>query len=229
MTSVAVKAQQAHSVWFNAVLGVNSAWIMNQNAYGNQEFEYATSFGPNGGIGATYFYQRHWGVNGSLLLSQTGQNYSGYQAGGVADRKIKLTYLEVPLLIMKDLRAFQYPTWISFGPDVLILLNANQDYSREGGNSLPNPDGMIDGAVKDRYKPIDIALNFSVNRMYNIDYFRKLMFLVSANTAVGLTDINTKEWQIPNTHDIYRGSHNFYIGIKLGMMFKVARVGGRRW
>ena len=227
--SFEVKSQQVHSLWISAVPGFNSNWILNQNAYGNQEFEYASRFGLSGGLGVTYFYRKHWGFNSSFLLSQMGQNYSGYQAGGVAERKIKLSYLEVPLLFMRELPYMQYPTWVSFGPDVLILLNANQKYARNGGNPLPNPEGMIDGNVKDRYKPIDIAVNFAVNRMYNLDYFRKMMFLFSANSTIGLTDINTTDWQIPNKHNIYKGSHNFYIGLKVGIMFKVARLSGHHW
>ena len=229
LLSAEVKSQQVHSLWISAVSGFNNNWILNQNAYGNQEFEYSSRFGLAGGLGVTYFYRKHWGFNGSLLVSQMGQNYSGYQAGGVADRKIKLSYVEVPLLFMKDIPYFQYPTWFSFGPDVLILLNANQKYARNGGNPLSNPEGMIDGNVKDRYKPIDIAVNFAVNRMYNLDYFRKMMLFFSVNSTVGLTDINTTEWQIPNKHNIYKGSHNFYIGIKFGIMFKTARLSAHRW
>jgi len=229
LLSAEVKSQQLHSLWISALPGFNSNWILNQNAYGNQEFEYASRFGLSGGVGVTYFYRRHWGFNGSLLLSQMGQNYSGYQAGGVADRKINLTYIEVPLLFMRELPYMQYPTWLSFGPDVLVLLNANQKYIRNGGSPLPNPEGMIDGNVMDRYKPFDVALNFSINRMYNLDYFRKMMFLFSVNSMLGLTDINTTAWQIPNKHDIYKGSHNFYIGIKVGMMFKVGRLGGHHF
>ena len=227
--SVALQAQQVRSLWLNAVTGLNSNWILNQNAYGNPEFEYATSFGLTGGLGVTYFQKKHFGLNGSILLTQMGQNYSGEQGGGDADRKVKLIYLEVPLLLMKDIPYMLYPTWISFGPDVLILINANQEYSREGGRPLQNPEGMADGNVKARYKPVDIALNFSVNRMYNLDYFRKTMFLFSVNSSLGLTDINSTEWQLPNLHNEYSGSHNFYIGVKVGMMFKVARLGASHW
>jgi hypothetical protein len=229
LLSVEVKSQQVHSLWINAVTGLNSTWLINQNAYGNPEFEYSTSFGLTGGLGATYFYKRHWGLSGSLLLSKLGQNYSGVQAGGDADRKVSLIYLEIPLMMMKDIPGMSYPTWISFGPDVMVLIKANQEYSREGGRDLPYPDRMETADVKERYKQVDVALNFSVNRMYNLDYFRKMMFLFSVNTALGLTDINTKEWQIPNTHDVYTGTHNFYIGLKVGLMFKVAKLGGSNW
>jgi len=222
-----VKAQQVHSLWFNAVTGLNSHWLINQNMYGNQEVEYSTAFGLTGGLGMTYFYKRYWGFNGSLMVTPMGQNYSGYQAGADANRKINLLYMEVPLLLMKEIPHMQYPTWISFGPDVLILLDANQEYSRVGGTDLPYPERIETANVKDRYKPVDVALNFSVSRMYNLDYFRKMMLLFSVNTAVGLTDITSKDWHYANTHGEYKGSHNFYIGIKAGMMFKVKKSGSR--
>lgn len=229
LSSVALQAQQTRSLWLNAVTGVNSNWILNQNAYGNPEFEYATSFGFSGGMGITYFQQKRIGYNGSILLTQMGQNYSGVQAEGDAERKVKLTYIEVPLLMMKNIPYTRYPTWIAFGPDILILVNANQAYSRAGGRPLPYPEGMIDGNVKERYKPVDFGLSFSFNRMVSLDYLRKSMFLFSINSMVGLTDINSSEWQLPNMHDVYGRSHNFYIGMKIGMMFKIKRVKVKHW
>lgn len=229
LCSVSLHAQQVRSLWLNVVPGINSNWLLNQNAYGNPEFEYATSFGFSGGMGMTYFQKRHYGVNGFILVSQMGQNYSGIQAGGEADRKVKLLYLEVPLQFMKDIRHMQFPTWFSFGPDFMFLLNAQQQYSRIGGRDLPFEEGMSNNNVKSRYKPFDIGMSFSVNRMYNLDYFRKMMLLFSINSTVGLTDINSSAWQTPNMHDVYRGSHNYYVGIKIGMMFKVARLGGAHW
>jgi len=224
-----VKAQQVRSLWIDGVAGLNNNWILNQNAYGNQEMEYATTFGYTAGAGVSYFYNRQWGYNASLLISKMGQNYAGFQAGGEAKRKTKLTYLEVPLLLMRQIPYTNYPTWISFGPDILILLKANQEYSRKGGAELPKPIGMASGDVTDRFKRADIALNISINRMIDVNRYSKTMFLFSINSAIGITDINTPDWQIPNTHGIYGKSHNFYIGIKAGMMFKVARLGGAYW
>jgi len=227
--TVKVQAQQRGSMWVNVISGVNNTWIINQNAYGNQEVEYSSAFGLTGGVGMSYFYNRHWGFNGSVLASKLGQNYKGYQAGAVAERDVKLLYLEMPLLIMRNVPGMLYPTWISFGPDILMLLNAEQKYNRDGGSNLPNPEGMYQGDTKDRFKPIDVAFNLSLNRMYTLNYSRKLMLLLSLNSAVGLTDINKTAWQIPNKHDVYGRSHNFYIGVKVGLMYKMKMAGGRHW
>jgi hypothetical protein len=54
-----------------------------------------------------------------------------------------------------------------------------------------------------------------------------MMFLLSLNSAIGLTDINNTAWRIPNTHDAYGKSHNFYVGLKVGFMYKIKRLGIR--
>jgi hypothetical protein len=225
-----LEAQQVNSFWLNGITGINSNWILNQNAYGNPEMAYAPSFGFTGGVGASYFIRKKWAIDGSVLLSQLGQKYSGEQAGANAERKVTLNYLEVPLLFMRKIPFRKFPTWISAGPDIMILLRAKQEYSREdGGNNLPNPEGMAEGNITERFKPADIALNVSLNRMFDLNYFKSIMLLVSANSSFGLLDMNSAEWQIPNTHGVYAASHNFYIGIKVGLMFKAARFGGPRW
>jgi len=227
--SINVMAQRPRSIWISGTAGMNSNWILNQNAYGNQEMEYATSFSPTGGIGMMYFKDREWGFSGNVYMSKLGQNYSGYQAGSPAIRKVKLYYIEVPLMFMRQIPDVNYPTWISAGPDIMILFKSKQEYSRNGGSDLPNPDGMAEGDVTERFKPVDVALNVSVNRMVELNYSRSYMFLFSINSSFGLLDINSSKYQLPNTHDIYSASHNFYIGVKVGLMFRAGIVGGRRW
>jgi len=39
------------------------------------------------------------------------------------------------------------------------------------------------------------------------------------NSAIGLTDINSKDWQLKQMDGTYKGSHNFYLGFKVGLMF----------
>ena len=230
MLSFNLEAQQLNSFWLNGITGFNGNLILNQNAYGNPEMAYSPSSGFTGGIGASYFISNKWATNGSVLLSKLGQNYSGEQAGAKAERKVKLNYIEVPFLFMRKISFMKYPTWISAGPDFMMLIKAKHEYSREdGGYSLPNPDGMAEGDITERFKPLDIALNFSLTRMYDLNYYKSIMLLVSANSSFGLLDINSAEWQMPNTQNIYAASHNFYIGIKVGLMFKAARFGGPRW
>ncbi len=224
------QAQQVGSLWLNGAVGLNSNWILNQNAYGNQEMEYAISFGLTGGLGVNYFISRKWGMSGSAFLTQAGQNYSGEQGGAMATRKIKSTYLEVPVLVMRKFKHMRYPTWISAGPDFMILTKVRQEYRRvEGGIQLPNEEGMIEGDIRERFNPVNIALNVSLSRMVETNYLKSKMLLFSLNSSFSLHDINSAQWKIPNTHNIYQPSHNFYIGAKISLMFKVARMGVSGW
>lgn len=218
-----------NSLWVNGMVGTSNNWIANQNAYGNQEIEYAPTVGFSGGVGANYFKNRDWGYSGSLFVSQLGQNYKGYQAGAMAKRQLKLYYVEVPLSLMKQILYRNYPTWIAFGPNIMILLNARQNYSRDGGTALPFPEGMMAGNITSRFNPVDVAMNFSINRMVDFNSDRRKMFLFSINSSFGLLDINKPNWQIPNTHKQYGSGHNFYIGFKAGMIFKLTKSSGRSW
>ena len=229
LTTLALNAQEANSKWLSAMGGLNSNWIVYQNAYGNPEIEYSTTFGLTGGMGLNYYLNDIWGVSASLFGSKLGQSYAGVQSGGDAERKVKLTYLEIPFVIMKSIPYASNPTWISFGPDIMVLINAQQEYMRTGGTELPNPIGpdgsetMKAGDVRNRFNSTDVALTFALNKMYKIEGTDNAMFVFSFNTSFGLTDINDIEWRIPQIDGTYTGSHNFYIGLKAGLMFKVSK------
>ncbi|MEI6748207.1 MAG: outer membrane beta-barrel protein [Bacteroidota bacterium] len=223
MLSSGLQAQQEKSLWLDVRAGINTSLILNQNAYGNGELDYITTLGFTAGPGASYFLTDLWGINASFTWAKIGQNYSGMQNSGDATRKVKLNYIEVPLLAMRKIHGTKQPTWVAFGPEFMFLSSAKQDYHRDNDLSpLPNPIDLKEGItdVKKYYKPVDVALNLSLNKMYDLYENSKLRLLITANMAIGLTDINSKQYQIPNMHDKYAGSHNFYIGIKAGLMYR---------
>lgn len=222
LLSLSTQAQRTKTMWVDVRTGVNSNFIVNQNAYGNGELEYTTTLGLTAGAGATYFLSYNWGANASLNWTKLGQKYYGLQSSGDAIRKIKLNYVEVPLLAMRRIGRPIKLTWLAFGPDLLFLVNAKQEYERDNGSPLPKPDYMVKGVtdVTERFRPIDIALYVSINKIYDIFQDRDFRLLISANMALGLTDINSKDWQTPNMHGVYAGSHNLSMGIKAGLMYK---------
>lgn len=222
LLSLQAFSQEEGTYYLDARVGFNNIWIANQNAYGNMEMPYGTTFGLTGGLGFTYFGEG-WAFNSSPVFAQLGQSYSGEQNGGETDRKIKLNYIQVPLMGMYEIKFTQTPTWIAFGPELSFLLGAKQDYMRTGGYPLPKPENLIIGItdVKDRFKSFDLGLAFAVNKLFEMNYSDKFMFMLSFNTGLGLLDMNKKDWQIPNPKGVYKGSHNFYIGLKTGLLFKI--------
>jgi hypothetical protein len=195
---------------------------LSQNAYGNPEMEYSTTFGPSGGVGAKYFFSKQFGFNGSVLLSKLGQNYKGLLREADADRRVKLTYAEIPLLMMLRLSPDSHPLWFSAGPDIMFLTKAKQEFKRRGGLPLENDYFEITD-VTEMYNPIDIALCFNINKMFLLSKTDNMMLEVTFDSAIGLTDINSEEWRIPQIDGTYKGSHNFYLGFKVGVMFNALK------
>jgi len=219
------RAQRPKTFWIAATAGVNTSLIINQNAYGNGELDYATTLGLTAGPGVRYFFSDKWGINSSLNWARLGQNYRGLQSGSLATRKVNLDYIAFHLLAMRRITRAAQPTWIAFGPEIMYLTAAKQEYHREAGNLLPGAEFLIEGNtdIKNRFRPVDFALNFSLNRMFDVLENRRIMLLITSNIAYGLTDISRSEWNIPNMHGKYAGSHNFYMGISAGFMFNTSR------
>jgi hypothetical protein len=216
-----VIAQSAKSTWMTTSLGLNSCWILNQNSYGNQELDYGTKFGINASIGANYFINNQYGISTGIAFGNLGQNYQGEQADANATRKINLKYIQVPLLVMKQLRDPQSPCWLTFGPQLMFLASASQTYSREEGSELPHPEYLPEGKkdVTKWYKPADVMLNLGYTKVNYVRTNDKVRMMWTINMAYGLFDINAEEYQIENIHGEYKPSHNFYIGAQIGLMF----------
>jgi len=215
-------AQDEKTLWINGDIGLNSNWMVNQNAYQNSEMNYATSFGLSGGLGICYFLSDGFGVNISPGYVKLGQNYHDELESGTANRKVKLSYITLPMLIMKEIPMTDNPTWVSFGPELMLLTSANQEFKSTDEYPVYNAAGYKKGDIKERFKPFDLALHLSIIKMYELRSSSDMMFFYAFNTAFGLLDINSKDWQIPDIHDEYKGSHNFYFGIRTGIMFNAS-------
>lgn len=221
LTTLTSYSQPAKSTWLTTQIGLTSNWILNQNAYGNQEMEYGTKFGILPGLGVNHYINKKYGIGTGIGFINLGQNYHGEQSGAKATRKVSLNYIQVPILAMKQLCDPQHPCWLTFGPQLMFLTSGSQKYSREEGTPLPNPEYLPEGKkdVTKWYKPFDVMLNVGFSNLYTMRTNDKVRMILSFNAALGLTDINAKNYQIPNIHDEYRASRNFYFGAHLGLMF----------
>lgn len=209
-------------------LGANSTWILNQNMYGNPELNYNLKFGFSGVASYKYFINKY-GYSVGLGLINLGQKYSGNMVGADAKLRINHMYLELPVLGMYKLGDNKKQTWISFGPQLMYLLSAQQDFQRDNGQIIPEPEMLNPGStdVISRFNIFDIMLAFEVTHIYtykftNVGPFKsnqKTMWALSLKSAIGLTDINSPEFRESSTRNLYAGSHNFYLGVNIGYMF----------
>lgn len=216
-----MKAQPSGSTWLSTTAGINSTWIINQNAYGNQEMDYGTKFGLQASIGLNHYLNTRYGLSTGLGFGNFGQNYHGEQSGAKATRKVNLNYIMIPVLGMKQLCDPQHPCWLTFGPQLMFLTSGSQKYSREEGSPLSNPEYLTEGKkdVSKWYKPVDVMLTIGFSNLYSMRSNDKFRMILSYNAAIGLLDLNAKSYQIPNLHDIYKASHNFYLGVQAGFIF----------
>ncbi|MBK7172942.1 MAG: PorT family protein [Bacteroidales bacterium] len=220
--SVLLTAQPSKSTWLTTNIGLNSDWILNQNAYGNQEMDYGVKLGLNANLGLNYYMNTEYGFSTGVGISNLGQNYQGDQGGAKATRKVNLNYIQVPVFAMKQLCDPQHPCWLTFGPQLMFLTTGKQNFTREEGSALPNPEYLPEGKidVTKWYKPFDLMLNLGFTNLYYVRTNDKMRMMLSFNAAISVLDINAKAYQIPNLRDEYSASRNFYIGAQFGLMFK---------
>lgn len=208
--------------------GANNTWILNQNMYGNPELNYNLKFGFSGGASYKYFANK-FGYSVGLGLGSFGQRYSGNMVGADAKLRINQVYLELPVLGMYKLGGNKQQTWISCGPQLMYLLSAQQDFQRDNGQLIPEPEMLNPGStdVINRFNIVDIMLAVEVTHIYaykftNVRPFKsnqKTIWMLSLKSAIGLTDINSPDFKVSSTRNLYAGSHNFYLGVNIGFMF----------
>jgi hypothetical protein len=217
-----VSSQPSNSTWLTSNFGLNSTWIVNQNAYGNPEMDYGTKFGLSGSIGLNHYLNSKYGFGTGIGIGNFGQSYMGEQRDAKATRKVSLNYIIVPLIGMKQLCDPHHPCWLTFGPQIMILTSAKQKYSREEADEpLPYPQYLPEGVkdVSKWYKPVDVMLNVGFTNLYYMRSYDDMRMMLSFNAALGLFDINSKDYQLSYKGEAYKPSRNFYMGVQLGFMF----------
>ena len=215
----ALAQDNSHS-WIVTDVGFNSVWILNQNIYGNQELDYSTKFSFSGAACYRYFFGKY-GFSLGLGIINLGQNYSGEMAGADAVRRINLNYLQLPLMATYRFNVFGQEKCLIFGPTIMLLLSAKQEFSRSGGRPIPNPDLLLQpgNEITNRFKAADVVLAFEAANIFPLKLSARIKTIVSFNSGFGLLDINQEDYRIPNIHHIYKGSRNFYFGVRAGLIF----------
>lgn len=219
-------AQQEGDIYFEPAVGFDTRWIVNQDIYGNAEMDYVTSYGMFYGFHGSFFLKQDFGLNAGIGFRKMGQKYDGMQQGAFARRNVTLNYIQVPVMAMFALSGHDYPTWFSIGPQFCVLANATQYFHREdGGTPLTRPDYLPEGEINVTkwYKPFDIMIAMEFNRVMALRKLPKLSLNYVLETGYGVFDINRKEYQIPNIHGVYKGSHNMYLGFRFGVMYNAIR------
>lgn len=193
--------------------GLYSSWIINQNAWGNPELEYATTFGNQFHLIAGYRLTDNIGIQVEPGFTSIGQNYDGKMLGFDSERSIDLSYITIPVLLHFTSNGDVTRFHLLAGPQFGILSKADHTFS-----GLPFP-FMTNGDVSERFESSDIFGVLDIGA----DIFLDDNFFISAGLRLsyGLMDINQDDpnWRIKNFSGIYEPSHNFYTGLNIGINY----------
>jgi len=189
----------------------NATFIINQDAYGEQELDYAATTGFAGGLAIGYNIDNHFGLQLEAVSSNQGQHYIKQTANEpTIYRNIDLNYMHFPLLL-KYSGGAQYATrfFVMAGPEMSMLQKANL-YYKDGTSSY-----TID--VKNRFNKQDWAMVFELGADFTI--YKGLYASAGIRLNYGLTDINDPAYRIPNHNGIYDASRNAWGGINIGLHY----------
>ena len=216
------------------VLGVGGAftnvWIVNQNFYGEPEVDYAPKVGYGANFMLGYNITESISIMTELQYSLQGQKYDGKQnIGGTnynVERNINLRYLNIPLFFKTSFGDKMTRFRFLIGPQVGILLEATQDYTRDGkrlqtfvndqnGKSFQTDATTID----ERFEKTDFGIAFDVGADIHVSD----QFFINAGFRgnYGFTDINAEPYQIDDIDGEYKPSHNLWGGFFVGICYKI--------
>lgn len=230
-------AQKGKEIIFGIGGAVTSTWIMNQNFYGEPEVNYAPKAGYAVSFNLGYNFTENISAIAELQYSLQGQKYEGKQKmDGVkydTKRDINLRYFNIPVFFKYGFGTEDIKFRILAGPQIGILLEATQSYTRDGsrqGDELINLDGVsfvpYAGNITDRFEHIDISMAVDVGADIHISE----KFYISAGLRInyGFTDINAPAYRMQDLDTEYTSSKNAWGGIYISINYKADVEGYRQ-
>jgi len=228
--SCSLKAQKGKELIVGANGALTAVLIMNQNFYGEPEVDYAPKMGYAAGFNLGYNFTESLGVMSEIQYSLQGQKYEGKQSlNGTSYevvRDIDLRYLNIPLLFKFSSGDKMVRFRFLVGPQLGILLDATQDYTRNGkklGTPAENNDGITfitdDDDIKDRFDKYDIGIVGDVGADFHVT--DDICITAGLRGNYGFRDINKREYRIDDFGGEYAPSHNVWGGLYVGIQYKI--------
>ncbi len=230
-------AQKGKELIFGAGTAITSTWIMNQNFYGEPEVDYAPKMGYAVSFNIGYNFTENISAIAELQYSLQGQKYEGKQNinGQKCEvkRDINLRYFNIPLFFKYAFGTEDVKFRVLAGPQIGILLEATQDYTRDGqkqGGPVYDLDGEefipYTSNITDRVTHIDISMAVDVGADIHVSD----KFYVSAGIRgnYGFKDINAPAYRLQDLDREYKASQNVWGGLYVSFNFKLDVEGYRQ-
>jgi hypothetical protein len=223
-------AQKGKEIILGVGGGITSVWIINQSFYGEPEVDYAPKMGYAGSLNLGYNFNKNISVLTELQYSLQGQKYDGKQTFGGStysvERNIDLRYFNIPLFFKYAFGTGGTKFRFLAGPQVGILLDATQEYLRNGdeiGTPATDQNGkkfVTDAKdINNRFEKTDFSLVIDIGA----DIHLSDLFYISAGIRgnYGLMEINAEPYRIDNLDGEYTPSHNLWGGVYFGINYKL--------
>lgn len=228
--SSSLKAQKGKELIVGANGALTSVVIMNQNFYGEPEVDYAPKMGYAASLSLGYHFSESIGILGEAQYSLLGQKYEGEQKmnGETYDviRDIDLRYVNLPLFFKfssgEKLVRFRFLV----GPQVGILLEATQKYTRNGNKIGTTATDVDDNEfvtdandITDRFDKFDFGMAADVGADFHVSDV--VCFTAGLRANYGFRDLNARAYRIDDLNGEYTPSHNVWGGFYFGIQYKI--------
>jgi opacity protein-like surface antigen len=203
---------------------LNTVWIVNQNSYGGEEFDYALKLGGGVGLALGYNFSDHLGLQLEVNTSSQGQKYESSKAQPTFEstRDYSLKYITLPVLFKYTSGEGVVKFYFQAGPQFSFLQDAQLTYG------FAATDVVLDGTS--RYSKTDIGAAFGLGANINVTPF--LYINAGLNFFYSGNDINSSEktnevgtytdgtWRWPDqSKQEYKASHNATGGLNIGVHY----------
>ena len=233
-----------NQLFISPVLSLGTPFILNQTNYGFSELKYELTFGGQFGIMVGWDQYLKNSLKTGIMISNWGQNYHDVLwYGFAAEKKINNYYLQIPGTykhVFGRKRGYDHEV---FNPYVfgsvlisyLLYSDVKMLEEQEDGSFLEvtlidfvtdnswnlNSDEIIaqGNPEKDKhlFSPFDVNIDIGGGFQYFVT--RLISVFAEGHVTGGILDINAGKWRFRDRNNVYRGSHNFYIGINIGANF----------
>lgn len=208
---------------------VMSTLITNQNNYGlpdkYPDMDYKVTFGGAGNVNIGFDFNKHIGLLLQVGYGKLGQRFTDLINDTTITRNIKLNYLQIPLLFKYRSTGEVARFYVMAGPQFDFLLSAKQTYYKNDASfndEVFNPKlkrfvKISEETITDRFSSYDIFARLDLG--VDISIVKNLFINAGLSFAYGLTDINAKDWRLPDSKGNYNASHNVAVGFNIGINY----------
>jgi hypothetical protein len=201
-----------------------NTWVTNETNYGYPDMDYSTTFGGGGNLNVGYDFSKNIGLKVEIGFTKLGQNTKKDIGDSAYLRKVKLNYIQIPLLFKYKTTGEVARFYLLAGPQFGILTSAKQTYYLNGDadartfTDLKNNTHKIsEESITDRYSSIDIFGRLDLG--VDITLTQNLFLNAGLTFCYGFTDINATDYRIKDNDGNYNASHNIYGGLNVGICY----------